>query len=77
MGEALRALIGGNGFTGRTPSAKSRWTGKERKPVPLTPVLIAEVNADHITSEHMRHGARILKWRDDKAPEDCTMNQLS
>jgi ATP-dependent DNA ligase len=76
MGDALKPLIGGKGFTGRVPSPKSRWTGKERKPVPLKPVLVAEVSADHIASEHMRHGARVLRWRDDKAPEDCTMDQL-
>lgn len=39
------------------------------------PVLGAEVSADHITGEHMRHGARLIRWRIDKRPEDCTLDQ--
>lgn len=69
-------LIGGPGFTGRAPGGKNRWSGRERSPVPVRPVLVAEVSADHVTSGHMRHGARLLRWRDDKAPKDCTMDQL-
>jgi ATP-dependent DNA ligase len=72
----VEPLIGGPGFTGRSPGGKSRWSGRERKPVPLKPVLVAEVSADHISSDHMRHGARLLRWREDKAPSDCTMDQL-
>jgi ATP-dependent DNA ligase len=45
-------------------------------PVPLKPVLVVEVSADHITGEHMRHGARLLRWRTDKPPERCTMYQI-
>lgn len=76
MTEFLTPLIGGKGFTGRAPGGKSRWSAKERKPVPLKPVLVAEVSADHITGEYMRHGARLLRWRDDKRPQDCTMDQI-
>jgi ATP-dependent DNA ligase len=72
----VEPLIGGQGFTGRAPGGRNRWSGKERKPVPLKPVLVAEVSADHITGEHMRHGARLLRWRTDKAPESCTMDQI-
>ncbi len=72
----IEPLVGGRGFTGRAPGGKSRWSGKERAPVPLEPVLVAEVSADHITGEHMRHGARLLRWRSDKAPEACTMDQI-
>ena len=72
----VEPLLGGEGFTGRSPGGKSRWSGKEREPVPLQPKLVAEVSADHITGEHMRHGARLLRWRPDKAPEACTMDQI-
>ena len=68
IGRLLEPLVGGSGFTGRAPGGKSRWSGKERAPVPLEPVLVVEVSADHITGEHMRHGARLLRWRTDKAP---------
>ena len=43
--------------------------------MPLEPVLVVEVSADHITGEHMRHGARLLRWRTDKPPESCTMDR--
>ena len=76
IGRLLEPLVGGRGFTGRAPGGKSRWSGKERVPVPLEPVLVVEVSADHITGEHMRHGARLLRWRTDKPPESCTMDQI-
>jgi ATP-dependent DNA ligase len=72
----LGAVMNGPGFTGRSPGGKSRWSGKERKPVMLKPKLVAEVSADHITGDHMRHGSRFLRWRFDKKPAACTMDQL-
>jgi ATP-dependent DNA ligase len=72
----LRPVMNGAGFTGRAPGGKSRWSGKERKPVMLKPKLVAEVSADHITGDHMRHGSRFLRWRFDKPPRACTMDQL-
>jgi ATP-dependent DNA ligase len=43
-------------------------------PVPLKPVVVVEISADHITGEHMHHGARLLRWRTDKRPESCMMD---
>jgi ATP-dependent DNA ligase len=77
IGRLLEPLVGGTGFTGRAPGGKSRWSGRERVPVQLKPVLVVEVSADHITGEHMRHGARLLRWRTDKPPESCTMDQIT
>ncbi len=74
IGRLLEPLVGGQGFSGRAPGGKSRWSGRERVPVPLDPVLVVEVSADHITGEHMRHGARLLRWRTDKPPLSCTMD---
>jgi len=76
IGGLLEPLVGGQGFTGRAPAGKSRWSAKERMPVPLKPVLVVEVSANHITGEHMRHGARLLRWRTDKPPRSCTMDQI-
>ena len=76
LARQLEPLIGGEGFTGKSPGGRNRWTGKERKPVPLRPVRVAEVSADHITGDYMRHGARFVRWRDDKRPGDCTMEQI-
>lgn len=74
----IRPLIGGElAFTGRAPGGASRWTGRERKPVPVRPEQVAEVEADHITDAYMRHGARLMRWRDDKPPRHCNMDQIA
>ena len=78
IGKLLKPLIGGSGFTGNAPGGKSRWSsGRERKPVPLEPRLVAEVSADHIENGRFRHGSRLVRWRDDKEPAACTMDQIS
>ena len=60
----------------RSPGGKSRWTGKTQKMIRLEPKLVAELSADHISGGQFRHGSRLLRWRTDKAPEDCTMGQV-
>jgi ATP-dependent DNA ligase len=77
IGKLLGPLVGGEGFTGRSPGGKNRWSGRERKAVPLKPKLVVEASADHIENDHFRHGARLLRFRDDKRPEACTMDQLT
>ena len=42
----------------------------------LNPVLVAELSADHISGGQFRHGSRLIRWRTDKAPEDCTIDQV-
>jgi ATP-dependent DNA ligase len=32
---------------------------------------------DHVSAGRIRHGAKILRWREDKDPADCTFDQLS
>jgi len=76
IAKLLKPLIGGSGFTGNAPSGLSRWSGRERKPVPLEPKLVAEVSADHIENGRFRHGSRLIRWRDDKEPRACTMDQI-
>ena len=76
----LKPLMGRGGFTGRAPGGVSRWTRRElpeRKTVPLAPVLVAEVSADRIENQRFRHGARLLRFRDDKKPERCTIDQIA
>ncbi|TSD87535.1 ATP-dependent DNA ligase [Mycobacterium sp. KBS0706] len=74
----IRPLIGGRlAFSGRAPGGPSRWSGRERNPIPVKPKQVVEVSADHITDNHMRHGARLLRWRDDKPPKRCTMDQIA
>jgi ATP-dependent DNA ligase len=76
IGRLFEPLVGGPGVTRRAPGGQSRWSGKERVPVPLKPVLVVEVSADHITDEHMRHGSRLLRWRTDKPPSAARWTRL-
>jgi ATP-dependent DNA ligase len=77
--EELKPLEGGSSFgSGRTPGGPSRWSaGKETEWVSLEPVLVCEVSYDHLQGSRFRHAARLLRWRQDKAPEECTFEQLS
>ena len=64
--------------TGERGSADpSRWDNeRELEWVALRPELVIEVTFDHTSNERIRHGAKILRWRDDKEPADCGMDQL-
>jgi ATP-dependent DNA ligase len=75
--ERLEALIGEPGFTGNAPGGPSRWsTERSAKWCPLKPKLVIEVCYDHFSGERFRHGTSILRWRPDKAPRQCTFEQL-
>jgi len=73
----LEKLIAKPGFTGRSPGGPSRWsTDRSGDWQPLKPKLVVEVQFDHVTDERFRHGTRFLRWRPDKAPRQCRMEQL-
>lgn len=76
--DRLEALIGEPGFTGNAPGGPSRWsTERSAKWCPLKPKLVIEVCYDHFSGERFRHGTSILRWRPDKAPRQCTFEQLT
>jgi len=73
----LEALAGGPGFTGDAPGGPSRWaTERSAEWVPLRPELVVEVAWDHVSGGKFRHGTRLVRFRPDKAPEQCTCDQL-
>jgi ATP-dependent DNA ligase len=73
----LEKLAGGSGFTGDAPGGRSRWSdGRSAEWTPLKPELVVEVRYDHITGDRFRHGTKLLRWRPDKAPKQCTLAQL-
>lgn len=73
----LKALIQPPGFTGRAPGGPSRWSTKRSTEwQPLRPELVVEVGYDHFTGGRFRHGTRLLRWRPDKAPEQCCLTQI-
>jgi ATP-dependent DNA ligase len=55
----------------------SRWdAGRELEWISVRPELVAEVTFDHTSGRRIRHGAAFKRWRDDKKPRECTMDQL-
>lgn len=73
----LEALVEAPGFTGNAPGGPSRWsTERSGDWQPLRPELIAEVRYDHVTGHRFRHGTKFMRWRPDKAPEQCRLDQL-
>jgi len=73
----LKSLIAPPGFTGRAPGGPSRWsTRRSAEWKPLSPELVVEVCYDHFSDERFRHGTTLLRWRPDKAPRQCTFEQV-
>jgi ATP-dependent DNA ligase len=55
----------------------SRWTqGRDLEWVDLRPELVVEVTFDHVSGGRIRHGTKLVRWRDDKEPRDCSLDQL-
>lgn len=63
--------------TQRLPGAPSRWSGqRDASWVPLRPELVAEVTFNQLTEGRLRHPAKLLRWRPDRRPAECTYDQL-
>ena len=55
----------------------SRWKSeKDLEWIELRPELVVEVTFDHASGGRIRHGTKILRWREDKAPEECRLEQM-
>jgi ATP-dependent DNA ligase len=55
----------------------SRWKNeKELEWIELRPELVVEVTFDHTSGGRIRHGTKILRWREDKAPRECRLEQM-
>lgn len=75
--DRLERLKGGEGFTGRAPGGPSRWsTERSAQWEPLRHELVVEVGFDHVSDQRFRHGTRLLRFRPDKTPRQCGMEQL-
>ncbi|HZO94749.1 MAG TPA: ATP-dependent DNA ligase [Candidatus Baltobacteraceae bacterium] len=78
--QRLKPHVGEPGFTGGAPGdAPSRWSRdpeRDRSYVKLKHDLVLEVAFDQVTGGRIRHGTRPVRWRPDKAPRQCTIEQL-
>ena len=74
----LDALREAPGFDGRAPGGPSRWsTERSQSWEPLRPDLVVEIRFDQVTAGRFRHGTKLLRWRPDKAPRQCTLEQIA
>jgi len=56
----------------------SRWShGRDLEWVTLRPELVVEITFDHTSAGRIRHGAKVTRWREDKDPRACTIDQLA
>jgi ATP-dependent DNA ligase len=77
MTKMLEALIAPPGFTGKAPGGPSRWsTERSAAWEPLKPKLVVEVRYDQVTGDRFRHGTKLVRFRPDKAPGQCTFEQI-
>lgn len=66
------------GFTGNAPGGPSRWsTERSAEWEPVDPKIVVEITYDHFTGDRFRHGTKIVRWRKDKAPRQCTLDQVT
>lgn len=76
--QRLEALRQPPGFTGTAPGGPSRWaTERSAQWVPLRPELVVEVAFDQVSGARFRHGTQLVRWRPDKAPRQCTVEQIA
>jgi ATP-dependent DNA ligase len=79
--DRLGPHVGEPGFTGGAPGdAPSRWTRdleRDRTYVKLKHELVLEVAFDQVTAGRIRHGTKPVRWRLDKPPRQCTLDQLA
>jgi ATP-dependent DNA ligase len=73
----LQKLVKPPGFTGKAPGGLSRWSTKHSMEwQPLDPKLVVEVQFDHFTGGRFRHGTKFLRWRPEKKPSACSIEQV-
>ena len=61
---------------GDLENCERRGAGKDLEWIGLRPELVVEIDFDHVSAGRIRHGAKLKRWRDDKAPSECTFEQL-
>ena len=55
----------------------SRWKSEQDLEwIELRPELVVEITFDHASDGRIRHGTRILRWREDKPPAQCALAQM-
>jgi ATP-dependent DNA ligase len=74
--ELLVPIVAEPGFTGARPGGTSRWGSRDTQWHPVKSKIVVEVQFDRVTGSRFRHGAKFVRWRPDKNPRQCTMEQM-
>ncbi len=75
--QQLESMKTDKSFTVNVPGGPSRWSTKRSTEwVPVEPNLVVEVKFDHVSDGRFRHGTKVLRWRPEKAPKQCTIEQM-
>ena len=73
-----KSVDAGGGFSGKAPGGVSRWsTERSGEWEALDPTLVVEVQYDHFSGGRFRHGTKFLRWRPEKPPRKCLMEQVT
>ena len=73
----LESMRGENPFEVRVPGGPSRWaSGRSGDWEAVKPQLVCEVEYDYFSQGRFRHGSKFLRWRPDKKPKQCGMEQV-
>ncbi len=57
-------------------SELNRWGTGELEEAAVRPELVVEVRYDKVQGNRFRHGTKLLRWRPDRDPKDCTWREL-
>jgi ATP-dependent DNA ligase len=72
--ELVRPLV--DDSSDRRFSEPNRWGTGELEETALRPKLVAEVRYDKVQGNRFRHGTKLIRFRPDKDPEQCTWREL-
>jgi len=72
--ERVKPLL--KGAPDRGFSEPNRWGGGELAETALRPELVLEVRFDKVQGNRFRHGTKLIRFRDDKEPEQCTWREV-
>jgi ATP-dependent DNA ligase len=76
--ERLESIRTTSSFEVTVPGGPSRWSNdRSSEWVAVKPKFVVEVSFDQVTGQRFRHGTKILRWRSDKSPRQCTFEQLA
>jgi ATP-dependent DNA ligase len=57
-------------------SEPNRWGTGSLEESRVRPELVVEVRYDKVQGRRFRHGTKLIRWREDKGPRDCTWREL-